>query len=332
MNLYLDSGYLDMGSIIDDPHFMRVVVSARGPGKTFGTLSQAIIKGLTFLYLRRTKTQLDICANPLYSPFKKINQFYGWDVQPKKGAGLAVFMDGEHIAGYAGAISTFRNVRGFDGSDIDLIIWDEFIPEEEERVTFNDWTAFLNIVETVARNRELEGRPPIKVLLCANSNKIYGHAVAGLQIENDLIEMRESGEETREITPDLLLVVPKAEAFTALKRETALYRLTRGSRFEEMAINNSFRIRSRDQIGSRPLTEYVPLCGFRGTFIYRHKADRSYYVTARKSGSPPIFEDTDDGLRRFRSKYAYLAGAHERGRVRYETLHDQALFFQMIGV
>ena len=331
MNLYLESGYLDMGSVIDDPHFMRVVVSARGPGKTFGALSQAVIKGLTFLYLRRTKTQLDICANPLYSPFKRINTFFGLNIQPKKGAGMAVFEDPDtgKVVGYAGALSTIRNARGWDGSDVSLIFWDEFIPEEEERVTFNDWTAFLNVVETVARNRELEGRDPIKLLLCANSNKIYGHAVAGLAIENDLIEMREKGEEVREISPELVLVVPKAEQFAEEKRFTALYRLTQGSRFAEMAVDNKFRVRSRDRIRKRPLAEFVPLCGFRGEWIYRHKSDGTYYVCGRKNGSPKIFEDTEDGKRKFLTKFGYLEAAHTRGRVFFETLHDQAEFFLM---
>lgn len=332
MNLYLDSGYLDMGSIIDDAHFMRVVVSARGPGKTFGALSQSVIKGLKFLYLRRTKTQLDICANPLYSPFKRINAFYGWDIQPKKGTGLAVFQDGDHVVGYAGALSTFRNTRGFDGSDIDLIFYDECIPEEEERVMFNDWTAFLNVVETVARNRETEmdgGRPPVKILLCANSNKIYGYTMNGLAIENDLVEMRESGEEVREVSPELLLIVPRAEKFIEEKRNTALYRLTTGSRFYEMAIDNTFRIRSRDKIGKRPLAEYVPLCGYQGEFIYRHKGNRTFYVTTKKMGSPKVFEDTDDGRKKFLARFGYLADAHTRGRVFFETLHDQAAFFNM---
>lgn len=332
MNLYLDSGYLDMGSIIDDPHFMRVVVSARGPGKTFGALSQAVKKGLKFLYLRRTKTQLDIISNPLYSPFKRINTFFGWDIQPKRGNGMAVFQDEQadgRVVGYAGALSTLRNARGWD-ADVNLIFWDEFIPEEEEIVKFNDWASFLNIVETVARNRELEGRPPIKILLCANSNKIYGYAVNGMQIENDLIEMRESGEEIREITPDLILIVPRAEKFTEAKRQTALYRLTAGSRFSEMAIDNAFRIRSREKIGKRPLAEFVPLCGFKGEFVYRHKADRSYYVTSMKRGSPVVYEDTADGKRKFLTKYGYLETAHTRGRVFFETLHDQAGFFEMI--
>lgn len=330
MNLYLESGYLDMGSIIDDPHFMRVVVSARGPGKTFGALSQCVIKGLTFLYLRRTKTQLDICANPLYSPFKRINTFFGWDIQPKKGNGLAVFQDGEHIVGYAGALSTFRNVRGFDGSDVDVVIWDEFIPEEEERVMFDDWSAFLNVLETVGRNRELEGRPALRVLLCANANKIYGYAVAGLRIENDLVEMRETGEEVREISPELVLVVPRAEQFTGEKRETALYRLTAGSRFSEMAVDNRFRIRSRDKIGKKPLAEFSPVFGFRGEFFYRAKGDRSvWYVTSRKSGSPKTFEDTEDGKRKMLQRFSYLADSHTRGKVFFETLHDQAEFFNM---
>lgn len=331
MNLYLDSGYLNMGEIIDDPHFVRVVISARGPGKTFGALSQSVIKGLTFLYLRRTKTQLDIIANPLYSPFRRINAFYGWDIQPKKGNGAAVFLDGDHVVGYAGALSTFRNLRGFDGSTIDIIIYDECIPEEEERVTFNDYAAFLNVVETVARNRELEGRPPIKILLCANANKIYGYTVNGLRIENDLVEMRESGEEIREISRDLILFVPKAEDFVEKKRQTALYRLTAGSRFSEMAIDNRFRIRSKDKIGKRPLAEFVPLCGFLGEFVYRHKSDHTYYVTSVKRGSPTVFEDTPDGRKKFLTKYGYLQSAHTRGRVFFETLHDQSGFFKMIN-
>lgn len=331
MNLYLESGYLEMGSIIDDPHFMRVVVSARGPGKTFGALSQCVIKGLTFLYLRRTKTQLDIASNPLYSPFRRINSFFGWDVQPQKKNGLTVFADGEHIVGYAGALSTFRNLRSTDFSTVDIVFWDEFIPEEEERVMFDDWAVFLNVLETVGRNREMEGAAPLKVLLCANANKIYGYAVAGLQIENDLVEMRDSGEEIREISPELLLVVPRAEQFVAEKRDSALYRLTAGSRFAEMSLDNRFRIRSRDKIGKKPLNEFSPIFGFRGEFFYRHKGDRSvWYVSSRKTGSPKIFEDTEDGKRKLLSRYAFLATSHTRGKVFFETLHDQASFFQIM--
>ena len=169
------------------------VLALVGPSGTGAALSSpgAQSARLALVWGRKTCCRLvalSICANPLYSPFKRINTFFGWDIQPKKGNGLAVFQDGEHIVGYAGALSTFRNVRGFDGSDVDVVIWDEFIPEEEERVMFDDWSAFLNVLETVGRNRELEGRPALRVLLCANANKIYGYAVAGLRIENDLVE------------------------------------------------------------------------------------------------------------------------------------------------
>lgn len=330
-DLYLPGGYINMGRILDDPHYMRVVISARGPGKTFGALSQAVIKGIRFLYLRRTQEQAKITTSKDYHPFKKINAFFGWNIEPRKANGLTAFEDPDtgKIAGYAGALSTFRNVRGFDGSDIDLVFYDEAVPEKDERVTFDDWYALLNVLETVGRNRELEGSRPLKVLLCANAEEIYGHVLAGLGIENDLLEMRLNGEEEREISPQLKLYVPICPEFVEKKADTHLYLLTQGTRFSEMALDNKFKIRSRDRIRKRPLAEFVPLCGYRGTFIYRHKSDGTYYVSAKKTGSPKIYEDTKDGHQKFLAKYGYLESAHTRGRVFFETLHDQAEFFLM---
>jgi hypothetical protein len=42
-----------------------------------------------------------------------------------------------HPIGYTCALSTLSNMRGFDASDIQLLICDEFIPEKHERLLKN---------------------------------------------------------------------------------------------------------------------------------------------------------------------------------------------------
>lgn len=332
MDLYLDSGYLNMAAVLDDPHYMRIVVSLRGPGKTFGSLSQCVEKGLTFLYLRNTKTQLDICCDPMFSPFKAINRVLGWNIQPEKKAGMGVFKDHDHdkrTVGYLAALSTIRNVRGWDGSDVDVIIWDEFIPETGERRTFDAWMAFTNAVETVGRNREIEGRGPLRLLLLSNSNNLYDQTLSALHISDDLVDMRDTGEEVREISPELVLIVPAAGEYTRMKQDTALARLTSGSRFSEMAFDNRFRLRDQKRVEERPLSEYAPIAFHRGITIYKHKSSRRWYLCRKKTGTPKTYPETVDGLRRIRSDMSYLCKAFDKGLVSFESFDVQTVFLEI---
>ena len=70
------------------------------------------------------------------------------------------------------ALSTISNVRGFDATDRDVLIYDEFIPERHERPIKDEATAFFNAIETIQRNRELEGKDPLTVLCLANANEL----------------------------------------------------------------------------------------------------------------------------------------------------------------
>lgn len=333
VNLYLENNYLDMGAIISAPYPFIIVISGRGGGKTYGSLKYCLDNRIKFLYLRRSKTILELITDPRYQPFKRLNVDTGRDIVPEYGRGVGSFKDSEtgEIIGYAAALSTISNIRGFDGSDIDLIIWDEFIPEPTERVTFNMLTAFYNAVETVGRNRELEGRPPIKSVLLSNSDLIYSDVIAGLGIGETLYQMQQTGTEIKEASPELLLIMPKLDAFRDEKENTALYRLTAGTSYASVALDNKFPIEDRTQIRRLDLREMVPRATIKGLTFYKSKAGPRYYVCRHLSGSPKAYEDTAADRRRFRREQRQILRANEKRQLYFEDLNTQTIFFELLN-
>lgn len=333
VNLYLGNHYLDMGAIIKAPYPFIMVISGRGGGKTYGSLLYCIENKVKFLYLRRTKTILELITDPRYQPFKRINTDTGRDIRSEYGKGIGSFTDGEtgELVGYAAALSTIANIRGFDGSDIELIIWDEFIPEPGERVTFNQLSAFYHAVETIGRNRELEGRPSVKSILLSNSDLIYSDVISGLGIGEQLYQMQQTETEILEASPELLLIMPKLDDFREQKADTALYRLAAGTAFSSVALDNSFAIEDRRLIGKKDLRQYKPVCSVSGITFYKAKAGGSWYASRHRSGSPKDYEDTDADIRRFRREQTAVFLAFSRRKLFFQDVDVQTRFREILN-
>lgn len=332
VNLYLDNNYLDMGAVIAAPYPFIIVISGRGGGKTYGSLRYCLENHVKFLYLRRTKTILELITDNRYQPFKRINYDTGRDIVADYGRGIGSFKDNEtgELIGYAAALSTISNIRGFDGSDIDLIIWDEFIPEPTERTTFNQLTAFYNAVETVGRNREFEGRPPVKCLLLSNSDLIYSDVISGLGIGETLYQMQTDGTEILEASPELLLIMPQLEDFKADKAQTALYRLTAGTAYADIALDNKFAIEDRQQIKKMDVRAMKPICAISGIVFYKEKSGRRLYACTKYSGSPKQYEKTAADIKRFLRDQGAVLRAYAGKRLMFENVDVQTRFKELL--
>ena len=306
-----------------------VIISSRGGGKTYGTLKWLIETRQRFIYFRRTKQILDIVSDPAYHPFKRLNFDMGWDIQPKSGKGMTQLIDRadpeQRVVGFMAALSTFSNVRGFDASDIRVLVWDEFIPEPSDRITFNMFTAWTNAIETVNRNREIQGDDPVKVIMLSNSDLIYGDVVSGFRIGDELLGMQESGTEIKEHSRDMLLVMPQLHTFTDRKADTALYRLTAGSEFEQVALRNTFPIEDRSMLGDRPISEYNPICVVNGICIYKHKRGGGYFASRHVSGNPPVYQNNKTDLRRFMRNHRNIAQAYLKKKLAYSGIDVQTV-------
>ena len=332
---YTKEGFIEMGELLEDSSSFPyiVVISSRGGGKTYGTLKWLIESGQKFIYFRRSKQILEIISDPAYHPFKRLNMDLGWDIHPKSGRGLTALMDGEkpEPVGYMAALSTFSNVRGFDASDVKVLVWDEFIPEPSDRITFNMMTAWANAIETVNRNRELQGEPTVRVIMLSNSDLIYGDVVAGFHIGDELLRMQEEQIEMLQHSRDMLLVMPQLEEFTTKKSDTALYRLTAGSEFSDVALKNNFPIEDRSMIGERPLREYDPVCVVCGICIYKHKSGRGYFASRHVSGNPPAYANNKTDLRRFMMQNRPILAAYLKKKISYSGIDVQTVIRKLFS-
>lgn len=325
MNIYLQSGYLDIEKILSLRMPFTFIVGGRGIGKTFGALKYALDSGTKFILLRRTQSQTDLINKPEFSPLKPIDPEIRTKALSKYNAAI---MKDDMILGYTAALSTISNMRGFDASDVDLLIYDEFIPEKHERPLKHEATAFLNAYETINRNRELQHKSPVQVLALANAMDLANPIFIELGIVNQIDRMMSKGNNNIYLdrSRGLLVVVCSGSPISKQKNNTALYKLTKRNEFAKMALENEFAFEEVGIIKPQPLREYIKLVTIGEIVIYKHKSDRKYYVSEHDSGGDNQFGAGDTEILRFQKKYYYLWTAYLDYKVTFENYLCQVLF------
>lgn len=325
MNIYLNSGYLDIEKILSLRMPFTFIVGGRGIGKTFGALQYVINERAKFILLRRTQSQTDLINKPEFSPLKPVDPEIR--TKPLSKYNAAIIKDDE-ILGYTAALSTISNMRGFDASDVDYLIYDEFIPEKHERPLKHEATAFLNAYETINRNRELQHRPPVQVLALANAMDLANPIFLELGIVTNIEKMLDKGRSNIYLDKErgLLVVICSGSPISKRKSETALYKLTKKNEFAKMALENEFAFEEIGIIKPQPLKEYIRLVTIGEITIYKHKSDRRYYVSEHESGGGSSFGAGDTEILRFQKKYYYLWTAYLDYKIIFENYLCQVLF------
>ena len=339
MKLYDNNNFVKIAEIMQHEATFIFIYGGRGTGKTYGALKAMIENHYKFIYLRRLASQVDIVKKDDMQPFKSLNTDMGWDIRPFPiNKYISAFYDTDYTddgkpipagesLGLLTSLSTFSNLRGVDGSDIDIIIEDEFIPELNERPIKGEANALFNAYETINRNRELKGQKPVKLLCLANSNRIDNPLFMELGLITIAEKIRKSGNEYYyDKKRKMLLVDLYKSKISEEKAETALYQLTRGTEYFEMAIRNRFMNEERGRIETRPIKEYKPVCAIGEICIYKHKSKNEYYVTGFKSGSPKTYGTGERDRERFRKDYLNIWRAYMHKQVVFEAYIYEVIF------
>lgn len=339
MRLYTVDGYADMRNILDVKSPFIVVIGGRGTGKTYGALSEMLRREEKFILMRRTQTQCDMISKPEFSPFKAIDPLICCAPVAKNITG---FYHGEKtedgtikpigaVIGYALALTTISNTRGFDASDVTYLIYDEFIPEKHDRPIKHEGEAFLNAYETINRNRELKGQKPLKCVLLANANN-PGNAILDALGLVDIVDTMTKRHKTQYTTKNgLVTVIMLTDSpISNMKRNTVLYRLANSGDFADMSLSNEFSRGNYEHIQAGVnLKEYRPILQFEDICIYEHKSDYKYYVTRYKTGSPPKYENLPTQLEQVKRALAYVGISYERGRVKFADFYSKSKFLSI---
>lgn len=332
---YDENGYIKIEALLECGVPFIFVTGGRGTGKTYGALKHVVDNDIRVMWMRRTQTETDIVNKPAFHPFKIINTDYGTNITTKPAAkGSVAFVDlddPEHVIGYTCALATIANMRGFDSSDVSLIVYDEFIPERHKAPIRGEGEALMNAYETINRNRELQGRPAVQLLALSNSNRLDNEIFKHLDIIDICAELISCGEReyidrARGLAVFMLADSPVSE----MKKETALYKLTRGTDFQKMALENIFNDYAEHTSVSRNPAEYKPLVNVGRLFIYRHKSNGMYYISFRRSGVfKKAFPATEKGLLAFLKSYPLLYTAYITGRIEFETYAAEVYFREL---
>lgn len=341
--LYGENGYVDMKMLIELHFPITIVIGARGTGKTYGALKYYIENKRPFILMRRTQNELDEIIRPEFNPFKSLNNDLKWNIIPAKvGKSTAAFYkgveidgrikpDGERL-GYALALSTMANVRGFDAADITHLFYDEFIPEKHVRMIKSEGEAVFNAYETINRNRELKGQPPLYALFASNSNNIASPVLMELELSQKFYEMERKGQEYSILKDRGILLVNLANSpISAKKSKTALYAAVKDGHFKNMSLSNKFNI-DASNIKPRPLIEYNIYLVVGELCVYKHKSNSTYYVTRHESGkTAKRYTAGETDLKRFIKQNAKLWFAYMKNKVNFETVADEVLFNAYYG-
>ena len=344
MGLYhRESGYANIPWIYDRGLTWQAITGGRGTGKTYGALALVLDRAIPFMFIRRTQAQTDLINKPEFNPFKAICSDRGISITTRA---ISKYSAGFYIAdeegvpqgspiGYTGALSTISNMRGWDASDVELLIFDEFQPERHERPLKHEWDALANAYETINRNRELKGRPPLRVLLLSNANTVGNPIYVGLDLVKRAARMVERHVELWEdLDRGIGLYMLSDSPVSRAKAETALYKLTAGSAFADMALDNQFSAdRSSTIIRSRPLNQLDPIVNVGGLCLYRVRSDPALiYASTHASGTPPEYEMTDTDLLRVRRVYSWIFLSYLDGLVECEDTLAESLLQTVFNV
>lgn len=332
---YLPNGYIDESTICNSSDTFIFQIGPRGTGKSYGILKWLLDEGHRFILLRRTQTEAEAIATEVTNPFKALmRDIPGLDVKVSSvRKNISMFSvrrtetDEYETAGYLCALSTFATIKGMDMSDVTAIFYDEFIPEKHQRPIKDEYLALMNVYESVNRNRELQGRPACKMVCAANSTDIANPIFIGLEIVERIARLMIRGSEVyREPKRRMSIYMFMNSPVSGKKAETALYQLTEGSDFQNMALRNMFDI-DRRYIRSMPLKEYAPVVRFGELVIYQHKSRSEFYARSGSSGTVPVIYSTSDADKlRFIKRFNYLYIRYLSGRMFFESVTAQVLF------
>lgn len=321
----------------------------RGIGKTFGGLdflrkigTNEIILGADeatnkFLFVRRTEVEILATSAPETCPFKKYNREEGYTITADYSNKLRVsrFFEDEtkqNLLGYGAALSTFANLRGIDFTDVSLIFYDEIIPESKNKRPLRDeGFLFLNMIETINRNRVIEGLPEVVVVLLSNPIDLGADIITQLNMTGLLSSMIFKNQERLTVKERKLHIEKyKDHPVSKLKQESFLYQFAQGTGFVEQSLSGDFVNNDLECIKKVSLSEYTAYMSLENVCIYQHKSNGTLYLSKVMNKAQYVFRAVDREKVRTIFYWRYKMLVVER-RVFYDSYQTKAVFESMIG-
>lgn len=334
--LYTNEGWLDFDYIASKGAWLNVIIGKRQVGKTYGTLKYMLDNNITFMLLRRTQAELEtIAANDKLNPFLKFLPEYQTDLF-KSGNGFYSIADYSiddgkvsptKERGLATSLMKIAGIRGFDGSMFTDLVFDEFIPEKSVIKRKSEGDAFVNAITTIGGNRELEGKPPLRVWLLANTNNIGSQILEALNLTDLILYMRRKDKEEL-LTNGVYVAQPASAKIIEARKETALMKqVSASSEFYRMAIENEFSYDASPYIKTLPLKNLTPVWSYDDAVFCWQRSEGFYICRAPfKANASYRYKGDQTGREMLQMDFSYMKPYYYAGLVLFSDMRVLQIF------
>ena len=287
-----------------------LVVGGRSTGKTYGFLWEAYQRKDKHIFAKRTADDVKLMCSgarmvkgldmedPDFSPYFPINRDHGTNVKAfPLYDGLGCFYNmtedengkefptGAPVGNIIG-LNVATKFKGFDMSDNDFLVFDEFIPRKWERVNRGEGDLLMDLYATVARDRILRGRKPLKLVALANAVSISNPLCNTLEITDIMAQMQIRGEETKYLEDRgifIRLLETPEEMKKALEQDP-VYKAMGHTAWGQMAYENQFAYDDFSSVEKVQLKNYKPVCAFKykEPVYYVYQNNGKYYICSSK--------------------------------------------------
>lgn len=286
-----------------------VVTSQRGPGKTYSSLWHTYYSGKKALYMKRTKSDVNMLTELSderldVSPFYPINRDKGTDVYAiKLQDGVGAFYDcvpetddkGHEIWSPVGApivylfaLSLLKQIKGFDLSECEYIIMDEFVPLPGEVVRHAEGEQLLGIYMTIRRDALMRGRKPPKLILLSNTDEISTPITQELEIIDALAELNAS-DDTHMYIEDrgiLLHCIKEGEYKVTSQNDDGIAKAMKGTKWYAKNFGGKFASNDFSNVVKLSTRRMIPLMHIKyrthDWYMYYDYDKERYYLCERK--------------------------------------------------
>ena len=258
-----------------------VVWSKRGPGKTYSSLWLCYYCDIKMIYIKRTDDDVDLILREDdridASPYKALKRDKNIKV-------VSSSIDKGFGDYYVISFNRMKSYKGFDFSDCDFIIFDEFIPQIGERIKRAEGEQLLDLYMTVSRDRVKRGRAPLKLILFANAEQISTPVTTELEIVDDMADLTASGQthlyiEDRDI---LLHHITNEEVPISEQEKVGIYKGMQGTAWFNKSFNGEFVHNDFSNVVQRSIKRSVPLIQLHyrthDYWIYFNEDKEKYYI------------------------------------------------------
>lgn len=313
LDLYTGGGWVNIPAIARLNCWCFIIIGKRQVGKTYGTLKYELENKKRFLYLRRTTTEFDaITSDPDLNPFLPLKEV-GISADVVKSGKVTYTIgkfeydeDGRPTKclekyGIGMTLPSIANIRGFNGSQFEDVVFDEFIPEKIVMKRKAEGDALLNAYVTINGNRELQGKPPLRIWLLANAFDIASPILVELGIVDDVAKLSRTGKEWMVTNSGIFIAMPQSKAVSEKRAETAFMKhmmKNQNSKFYQMAMNNQFSYNDLSAVRPMNIKGMKPEYQVAGLYCYSYDGDH-YYLCHSPHQSRETYPDTPAGRKAF---------------------------------